>query len=125
MPTSFGPANRGGVHRKRDEMSPLDTRAISSEINLNDYVFVELSELGEHVLRQYLENEDFALNRYHSDTPWYRTPDERFNAWPLDERGRYRFQIYEFMAIFGPHTPNCATSVDLPFKSMNVTVVRT
>jgi hypothetical protein len=56
--------------------------------------------------------------------PWYRTPEQQFDAWPQDAQGRHRFQLYQLMAIFGPHTPDCATSVDLPFESMNAIVVK-
>ncbi len=97
----------------------------SAEVNLNDYIFVELSSIGERILHEYLEAEDNTVGRLSSDKPWYRTPDQRFSEWTRDERGRYRFQMYQLMAIFGPHTPDCATSVGLPFESMNVTITST
>jgi hypothetical protein len=95
---------------------------MSNHINLNAHVYADLSELGEAILHAHLAREDHNALRYHSDTPWYRSPEQRFSEWRRDEQGRFRFQLYEFMAIFGPHMPNHATSVGLPLNDMNLVI---
>jgi len=73
------------------------------KINLNQYIYAELTPLGVWHYRQWYEKEMGVLIREFPFDP-KRTPD-----------GRYVFQIWEFMGIFGSFC-QCPGVTDLPFK---------
>jgi hypothetical protein len=70
------------------------------EYNLNDYVYVKLNDLGRKVHRDNHSKflSDDLMNRL------YREP-------VVDENGYCKFQMWDFMHIFGEHTcmgcPSC------------------
>lgn len=77
------------------------------EVNLNDYAYVRLTPSGEKLFARYYH--DLTL-----DPALYR-------AMHLQADGRWRFQLYDLMHIFGP---GCMMGPIPPFET-NFTVVRT
>lgn len=97
------------IQRKWD----LNPPRLSSEatFNINCQVFVHLTERGEEVLREVMQREHELMTIYVSPVTGKNTGAsvEDMINWKRHEDG-FRFQLYEFMHIFGPYLPDCATS---------------
>lgn len=78
------------------------------KINLNDYVYVKLNPKGVDIY--YHRNDD--LNKFEREMP------------KIDENGFTRFQLHEFMALYGSymelHEENVLTELNFYFDDKDV-----
>ena len=57
------------------------------DVNLNEYIKVKLTDKGKEIYRNY----------------WYDIDDEYVPTLNVDEGGYCKFQLWDFMRIFGEH----------------------
>lgn len=71
-------------------------------VNLNNTIWVKLTLIGEKRLREFYDNEHWCLVQPDENhQKLFPSPRERIKMRQCGE-GWYKFQLYDFMRIFGP-----------------------